>query len=377
MSVSAAFHYAIKVKMIRYETKDKIDFIVDEKLFENENPIIAREEAFREYDAWINDLYTGIGKAGQYTSDKQARIDLQKFITPSEKFKVLLDDHELFFGNTFGFGIGVYFIIDQPYDMPGFSESMQDKPGDQCLLHGIGYSGRYSDPLEVSGALHTEILYYEHYNYEKRSYERKVNFYDYEIDDIEEIRFLETPFDWSGLDVRPPDSPEDKVTKTANNILDLIAGGEGNQVEFKPALLYNFKTKTAGIGVKAIIAKAICSFLNSNGGFLLIGLNDDRKPQGLEWDFSLANGKNPKDFFLNEFDQMIEHLIGFSVKSNIDSDFHEIDGKEIFLVTVAPSKNRPVFLKAKEGKEFWVRGNAGNRQLSNIEELVNYCIDKW
>lgn len=32
--------------MIRYETKDNIDFIIDEKLFENENPIIAREEAF-------------------------------------------------------------------------------------------------------------------------------------------------------------------------------------------------------------------------------------------------------------------------------------------------------------------------------------------
>ncbi len=46
MSVSAAFHYAIKVKMICCEIKDNIDFIVDEKLFENENPIIAREEAF-------------------------------------------------------------------------------------------------------------------------------------------------------------------------------------------------------------------------------------------------------------------------------------------------------------------------------------------
>ncbi len=377
MTDSAAFHYAVKVKMIRYETKDNIDFIVEEKYFKNEIPIIAREEAFREYDAWINDLYTGLGKPGQYKSDRQARIDLHKFITPSEKFKVLLNDHELLFGNTYGFGIGVYIIIDQPYNTPGFNESMQDKPGEQFLLHGIGYSGRYSDPLEISGALHTEILYYEHYNYEKLSFERRVNFYDYEIDDVEEIRFLETPFDWSGLDVRPPDSHENKAKKAANKILDLIAGGEGNNVEFKPALLYNFKTKSAGISVKGIIAKAICSFLNSNGGFLFIGLNDDGRPQGLEWDFSLANGKKPKDFFRNEFDQMIEHFLGFSVVSNIDSDFYEIDGKDVFIAFVAPSKKRPVFLNTREGKEFWVRGNAGNRQLSNIEELVNYCIDKW
>lgn len=31
----------------------------------------------------------------------------------------------------------------------------------------------------------------------------------------------------------------------------------------------------------------------------------------------------------------------------------------------------------KNGKEFWVRGNHGNRQLTDNEELANYCIDKW
>jgi hypothetical protein len=44
---------------------------------------------------------------------------------------------------------------------------------------------------------------------------------------------------------------------------------------------------------------------------------------------------------------------------------------------VEPSKNRPIFLKGQNGKEFWVRGNHGNRQLTDNEELANYCIDKW
>ena len=174
----------------------------------------------------------------------------------------------------------------------------------------------------------------------------------------------------------------EKETNSSNRYVDIIANGEGNGVEFKPTLLYNFKTKKPGIGVKSIIAKAICSFLNSNGGLLFIGLNDDGTAQGLEYDFSLSNKPNAKDFFQNEFDQMIEHFLSFSVKSSINGEFIELNDKVIFVVKVEPSKNRPIFLSTideekKKVKQFWVRGNAGNRQLTDTEELANYCIARW
>src|SRR6185312_15201751 len=97
----AAFHYAVKVKLIRYETKDDIDFIDYEKIFENENPILARQDAFKEYEEWIKDLYLGIGKTDTYVTDKQARIDLQKFTNPSGKQKVQINETEIDFGNSF------------------------------------------------------------------------------------------------------------------------------------------------------------------------------------------------------------------------------------------------------------------------------------
>ena len=129
--------------------------------------------------------------------------------------------------------------------------------------------------------------------------------------------------------------------------------------------------------LKGKIATAICAFLNSNGGFLFIGLDDDGRSQGLEYDFSLSNGKKTKDFFQNEFDQMLEHFLSFSIKANINGEFFRIEDKDIFIVTIEPSKNRPIFVKGQNGKEFWVRGNAGNRQLIDIEEIANYCIDRW
>lgn len=46
-NMKAAFHYTVKVKLIRYKAKNEVDFIDFKKSFENENPIIAREDAFK------------------------------------------------------------------------------------------------------------------------------------------------------------------------------------------------------------------------------------------------------------------------------------------------------------------------------------------
>ena len=140
---------------------------------------------------------------------------------------------------------------------------------------------------------------------------------------------------------------------------------------------FNFKTQKGGISIKEIIAKTICAFLNSNGGFLFIGVDDDGKIQGLDYDYQLSNGKKPKDFFQLEFDQMIEHFIGFSIKSNIDGQFYRAEGKDIFIVTVSPSKNRPVFLKSQNEKKFYVRGEASSRQIIDVEEIIKYCLSRF
>ncbi|MBK9391242.1 MAG: hypothetical protein IPN68_13995 [Bacteroidetes bacterium] len=57
-----------------------------------------------------------------------------------------------------------------------------------------------------------------------------------------------------------------------SEIKELIREGEGKTVEFKPALSYCFTKERATLGTNYIIAKAICSFLNSEGEeFLLSG----------------------------------------------------------------------------------------------------------
>ena len=70
--MKAAFHYLVKAKVIRKKEDNELDFVEINKKFENENPIIAREAAFRFYQSWIDILLQYKGKV--YVSDKEARV---------------------------------------------------------------------------------------------------------------------------------------------------------------------------------------------------------------------------------------------------------------------------------------------------------------
>ena len=265
-----------------------------------------------------------------------------------------------------------------------------DKVNDEYFIHGIGhiYNNR-ADPNRIIHELEEEAKYYSYYNYETKNKEIEVLFCDrdewlegFRDDEPSYYKILKTPFDWKGLDKPYWWENYDKTINTDKdtipvNIEEIIKGGESNQVEFKPTLLYNFKSGKAGIGIKYIIAKTICSFLNSNGGILLIGLNDNGIIQGLDNDYQLSNGKDQKDFFRLEFDQMLSHFLSFSVKSNITTEFYNSDGKDLFVIRVTPNKRRPIFLKGREKKEFYVRGEASSRQLHDIEDIINYCLDRF
>ena len=79
-----------------------------------------------------------------------------------------------------------------------------------------------------------------------------------------------------------------------------------------------------------------------------------------------------------EFDEMIEQFISSSIINYVSGEFYQIDDKEIFVVTVQPSKRRPIFLKKEDNKKlFFVRRLASTKRLYDMEEIANYCIDKW
>jgi hypothetical protein len=373
--MAAIKNYEVRAKLIKKQNEvGGYDFIEIQKDFTNREPIKAREEALSHYQSIIDVLLESKGL--KYESDRQAREKLDSFIDPKTTRKFKIGDIEFDIANSIGNGVGVFCATEDE---------------EEFMIHGIGAYLMGSDkPESLLSSLELEHELYEKNGYSKDDSEVEIVFCDsnewaegYRENEPGKYTILKTPFDWEGMD-KPywwgDQVMEDEVEYAVEPRLsmeDVIAKGESNQIEFKPSLLYNFKTQSASIGVKGIIAKTISAFLNTNGGFLLIGVNDDKNIVGLDYDFSLANGKEKRDYFLLEFDDMLKQFIPNFATTNINGDFYNVNERDIFVVTVFPSKSRPVFMKGQFGKEFWVRWTASTRQYTDIEDISTYCLEHW
>jgi hypothetical protein len=396
--MGAEFHYAVRIDLISIVERNFPQPIANEKEFKDEDPIIAREKAFDYLQSYVDVLLQSLGT--EYTSDKQARKELRAF-TQYEPTNSEGGAAKKFFG-----GIGVFLIQDENPKLSDWRFPLKD--GFNNIIYSIGRLGETGFAMEDEHdnylfveTLDAEYRLYEYFNYDTKNYATVIEYYGPPLgtmddDQLLKYKVLETPFDWTDYgkmmeekwQMQDQVNEEETDVQTINNedsteefIRDLIKNGESETVEFKPALFHDFRQQSGGPSkrVKAISAKAICAFLNTRGGFLIIGVNDKREIIGLENDYKLfpENGRRRKsDGFRLEFDSLINQFFERTVRSQIVTHNAIIDGKDIFLVKVHPSK-KPIFLKGERSKEFYIRGAASSQPLIDIEQIVNYCMDKW
>lgn len=131
---------------------------------------------------------------------------------------------------------------------------------------------------------------------------------------------------------------------------------------------------------KAVIhsaMKTLVAFANSDGGDLILGLEDNKNILGLEFDFSSLNKKdNQFDSFRLRFDQYIGEYIGTDFNNLLeDAKFVNIDNQNLYWVKVKKSKTA-VFLKKDEKgnntSDVWVRAQASSNKVTKAEELQKF-----
>jgi CheY-like chemotaxis protein len=159
-------------------------------------------------------------------------------------------------------------------------------------------------------------------------------------------------------------------------IVYMIQLGESETLEFKRTYQYNPKAPNKKDDrLRFASLKTIVAFLNSKGGTLLIGVEDDGSLYGMENDFKVANTKSQnKDGFLLTLTNAINDNIGvIFTEKNIRVYFENLEEKEICVVKVTPSE-KPAFLK-KEGKGlFFIRTNNETRELDAQEILEHLGV---
>ena len=118
------------------------------------------------------------------------------------------------------------------------------------------------------------------------------------------------------------------------------------------------------------------SRLPPRGGLLVIGVNDDGQPLGLDRDLATFT-KQDIDVWEQALVNVLSSYLGTDVASKVGIHLTKVgpNGHDVALVDCQPS-SKPVFLSDGANKEFHIRfGNT--TRLLDIQEATMYIAEHW
>ena len=157
----------------------------------------------------------------------------------------------------------------------------------------------------------------------------------------------------------------------------IIAKGEGPKLEFKSTLRVDIKTNKAERFIEYSVLKTLAAFLNSQGGTLLIGVEDSKNILGLSNDFNSFSQADKLDEFQKHFDNIIQKSIGDRFHHYMQFEFPKLDNKSICVITIKKKSSEPIYLKDVKGEErFYIRRQASTIDLK-LSESYKYIREHW
>ncbi len=160
----------------------------------------------------------------------------------------------------------------------------------------------------------------------------------------------------------------------APDIAQLLSETEHDKLEFKSSLRFDYRAGNTSKELERAAMKTIAAFMNSNGGYLVLGVNDSREPLGLENDYQTLQRKDG-DGFENHFTQTFNGMIGPEFRNLIKLWFYDMGGRGLCVVQALASP-RPVYLKTDNNEHFYMR--TGNISTSlKLSEIESYSRSRW
>ena len=140
----------------------------------------------------------------------------------------------------------------------------------------------------------------------------------------------------------------------------LIMGGENGRVEFKQCAVWETE-----------ILRDVAAFLNSKGGCLLIGVDDEGEVVGLGKSLAAAKVKDMDSYQQHMFQKMLSNY-GAACARFITIDFPKCQGQEVCRINILPS-TIPIYVsEGNNEKNFYIRTGNSKRKLTT-PEAIEYC----
>lgn len=167
------------------------------------------------------------------------------------------------------------------------------------------------------------------------------------------------------------DLPQQKIHNHdfENELFSLIAAGESASLEFKSTVRMNLKTGKNGKEIELAWLKNVVAFMNSDGGILLIGVDDDGKIVGIE-----ADGFSNNDKCRLHCKNLINTHIGPEFSRFIHLKIHQVEGKTIVVIECERVR-KPVFLTVGKNEDFYIRSGPSSLKLS-MSQMAKYLDER-
>jgi hypothetical protein len=153
-------------------------------------------------------------------------------------------------------------------------------------------------------------------------------------------------------------------------LLAEIQSGESTRREFKSSLRWHIHKKSHDEVITHACLKTIAAFLNTEGGVLLIGVEDSGVICGIEHD-----GFPNDDKFLLHLYNYIQEWLGNQHATRVKTDLIPVKGKKVCRVECQPFAGDWAYLRRKGEEEFLVRVGPSSKPLKP-SEIATYMASR-
>lgn len=168
-----------------------------------------------------------------------------------------------------------------------------------------------------------------------------------------------------------PKSYKRGLSKKDDDYETIISRGENERIEFKSSVRWDYRKNCVNKEIEKTIVKTIAGFLNSNGGTLFIGVDDNKNIVGITQDLNTLRKKSHDGFQLFIGD-LISQKIGKQYNNYIKIKFPEIKGRTICVLFIEKSKIE-AFVKENGKNIFYIRSSNSTREL-DAKEAFGYIL---
>ncbi len=144
-----------------------------------------------------------------------------------------------------------------------------------------------------------------------------------------------------------------------------IDSGESTRREFKSSLRWHIHKKSFDDVITHACLKTIAAFLNTEGGVLLIGVEDSGEICGIEHD-----GFQNDDKFLLHLYNYIQEWLGNQHATRVKTDLIPVKGKKVCRVECQPFAGEWAYLRRKGEEEFLIRVGPSSKPLKPSEIAI-------